>query len=43
MNSPTVVEHWIGIDVSQAWLDIAARPSGDIWREPNTLVGWEAL
>ena len=43
MNSPTVVAQWIGIDVSQAWLDIAARPSGDIWREPNTLAGWEAL
>jgi transposase len=43
MNCPTVVDQWIGIDVSQAWLDIAARPSAEIWRVPNTLVGWTAL
>jgi transposase len=29
----------IGIDVSKAHLDIAARPSGEAWQVPNTEVG----
>jgi transposase len=34
---------WVGIDVSQAWLDIALRPSGSYWRLPNQESGWQEL
>lgn len=34
---------WIGIDVSQAWLDIVLRPSGTYWRLDNQQSGWEQL
>lgn len=34
---------WIGIDVSQAWLDIVLRPSGTYWRLDNELSGWNQL
>lgn len=34
---------WVGIDVSQAWLDIAVRPSGSYWRIPNQEAGWPEL
>lgn len=34
---------WVGIDVSQAWLDIALRPSGTYWRIANQQEGWTQL
>lgn len=34
---------WVGIDVSQAWLDIALRPAGTYWRFPNQEKGWTKL
>jgi transposase len=43
MNRSTDGEQWIGIDVSQAWLDIATRPLGKVWRQPNNLIGWAEL
>jgi transposase len=37
-------EHqWVGIDVSQAWLDIALRPAATRWRCPNQEQGWIEL
>jgi transposase len=33
----------VGIDVSQAWLDIALRPAGTYWRLANQEQGWTAL
>lgn len=40
----TVVEQqWVGIDVSQAWLDIALRPSSQYWRVANQASGWSEL
>lgn len=35
--------HYLGIDVSKAWLDIAERPSGRTWRVANTEEGWQQL
>jgi transposase len=32
-----------GIDVAKAWLDVAARPDGDVERFPNTATGQAAL
>lgn len=34
---------WVGIDVSQAKLDIALRPAGSIWQIRNDESGWSAL
>lgn len=34
---------WVGIDVSQAWLDIALRPAGTYWRLSNQEPGWAEL
>jgi transposase len=34
---------WVGIDVSQAKLDIALRPSGRYWQVPNDETGWQSL
>lgn len=34
---------WVGIDVSQAWLDIAVCPSRSYWRIPNQESGWQEL
>lgn len=34
---------WIGIDVSQATLDIASRPGGEHWQVDNTESGWQSL
>ncbi len=34
---------WIGIDVSQANLDIALRPAGSTWQVNNTDSGWQKL
>lgn len=36
----TTGERWIGIDVANAWLDVAERPSGRTWRVPNDETGW---
>jgi transposase len=33
----------VGIDVSQAWLDIALRPAGTYWRLANQEQGWREL
>jgi transposase len=42
MNKP--MEHqWVGIDVSQAWLDIALRPAGIYWQVSNQQRGWLEL
>jgi transposase len=34
---------WVGIDVSQKWLDIVLRPSGTYWRLSNQEIGWNHL
>lgn len=34
---------WVGIDVSQAKLDIALRPAGVTWQVTNTESGWQEL
>lgn len=34
---------WVGIDVSQAKLDIALRPSGRYGQVPNDETGWQSL
>jgi len=34
---------WVGIDVSQAWLDIVLRPAGTYWRLSNQESGWAEL
>jgi transposase len=42
MNQPTEPQ-WVGIDVSQAWLDIVLRPAGTYWRLSNQESGWIEL
>lgn len=34
---------WVGIDVSQAWLDVALRPAGTYLRVSNQQPGWAEL
>ncbi len=34
---------WVGIDVSQAKLDVALRPSGRYWQVANDESGWQRL
>jgi len=34
---------WVGIDVSQAWLDIVLRPAGSYWRLSHQASGWAEL
>lgn len=34
---------WVGIDVSQAKLDVATRPSNDYWQVRNQEEGWSEL
>lgn len=36
-------KQWVGIDVSQAWLDIVLRPAGTYWRIANQEQGWVEL
>lgn len=36
-------QQWVGIDVSQAKLDIALRPAGIYWQVPNDELGWQQL
>lgn len=36
-------KQWVGIDVSQSWLDIAIRPNNQTWRLKNTESGWTQL
>jgi transposase len=43
MMTTTSERQWVGIDVSQAWLDIALRPAGTHWRCPNQEPGWLEL
>lgn len=38
LNTP---QQWVGIDVSQAWLDIALRPANHSLRVANTEAGWK--
>jgi transposase len=42
MNQHTEPQ-WVGIDVSQAWLDIVLRPAGTYWRLSNQEAGWIEL
>jgi transposase len=42
MNQMTEPQ-WVGIDVSQAWLDIVLRPAGTYWRVSNQEAGWIEL
>lgn len=37
------VRQWVGIDVRQAKLDIALRPSGRRWQVSNNEAGWQEL
>jgi len=39
----TNVTTWIGIDVSQATLDVAVRPTGDVWQTDRTPAGLSSL
>lgn len=41
MDTTTTI--FVGIDVSKAHLDVAARPTGEAWRVPNEAAGWESL
>jgi Transposase IS116/IS110/IS902 family len=34
MNIIATENQWVGIDVSQAWLDVVVRPAGIYWRFP---------
>ena len=41
LTTPT--PQWVGIDVSQRWLDIALRPAAVCWRVTNDEHGWEEI
>jgi transposase len=43
MVTVTTESQWVGIDVSQSWLDIAIRPGGRIWQLANQEQGWIEL
>ena len=43
MGTIVVEPQWVGIDVSQAWLDIVLRPAGTYWRLCNQEPGWAEL
>ena len=43
MDSCASEVQWVGIDVSQKWLDVVLRPSGTYWRVSNQESGWEEL
>jgi len=34
---------YVGVDVSKAWLDVAVRPSGDVWKVSNDEAGFALL
>ncbi len=34
---------FVGIDVSKSCLDVAARPTGEVWQVPNDADGFGAL
>ncbi len=36
-------DSYVGVDVSKAWLDVAARPSGEVWRVSNDETGFAQL
>lgn len=38
-----MADAYVGVDVSKAWLDIAVRPSGEIWRVSNDEAGFAQL
>lgn len=40
---PSDERQWVGIDVSQAKLDIALRPGGRYWQVANDESGWQSL
>jgi transposase len=42
MNQHTEPQ-WVGIDVSQSWLDIVLRPARTYWRVSNQEAGWAEL
>lgn len=43
MVSGVIEGQWVGIDVSQAWLDVVLRPAGTYWRLSNQETGWHEL
>jgi len=43
MVSIVAEPQWVGIDVSQKWLDVVLRPSGTYWRVSNQESGWHEL
>jgi transposase len=43
MVTVAIEPQWVGIDVSQAWLDIVLRPVGTYWRLSNQESGWSEL
>jgi transposase len=38
-----MTDTYVGVDVSKAWLDVAARPSGEVWRVSNDEAGFAQL
>src|SRR5512138_1363153 len=38
-----MTDTYVGVDVSKAWLDVAARPSGEVWRVSNDETGFAQL
>jgi transposase len=38
-----MTDAYVGVDVSKAWLDVAVRPSGEIWKVANDESGFAVL
>ncbi|MFM7428187.1 MAG: IS110 family transposase [Elainella sp.] len=43
MKTTATEPQWVGIDVSQAWLDVVLRPAGHYWRLSNQESGFAEL
>jgi transposase len=43
MRVTSAQRQWVGIDVSQAWLDVALRPDSCHWCVANQASGWTEL
>ena len=43
VDRPTPAQHWVGIDVSKATLDVAIRPGGTHWQVRNSAAELTAL
>lgn len=39
----SIEAQWVGIDVSQSWLDVSLRPANADWRVENAESGWNQL